>query len=69
MTVEEIQRQQQALMPKGDLTPYAGKWIAVRHGVVIAHAIDLATLRATPGIRDDDVLLPVGRTEPGYFVL
>jgi hypothetical protein len=69
MTVEEIQRQQQALMPKGDLTPYAGKWIAVRDGEVVASAIDLASLRSLPDVREDDVLLPVGRSDPGYYVL
>lgn len=48
-------------MPKEDLTPYAGHWVALRDGYVIASALDAVTLRAQPEIHEDDVLIPVRR--------
>ena len=69
MTVEEIQRQQQALMPRGDLAPYAGKWVAVRDGEIVASDIDPERLRLHEEVREDDALVPVGHSDRGYFVL
>lgn len=36
---------QASLAPKEDLRPYAGKWVALRDGYVIASAEDSVSLR------------------------
>jgi hypothetical protein len=59
LTVEELVRAQQNVLPKEDLTPYAGQWVALRNGRVVAHDIDAVALRANPDVSEDDVLLPV----------
>jgi len=69
VTVEEIQKQQEALMPKGDLTPYAGKWVAIRDGEVVASDIDSQRLREHDDVRPDDVLAPVAHADQGYLIL
>ena len=69
MSVQDIQRQQQEVMPKGDLAPYAGKWVALRDGEVVASALDAELLRENPDVQDDDVLVPVGHADRGVFIL
>lgn len=69
MTAQNIQRQQQAVMPKGDLAPYAGQWVALRNGEVIASDMDAKRLREHMEVREDDVLVPVGHPDRGYFIL
>ena len=66
MTVAEHQQQ---LAPKEDLAPYAGQWVALRDGYVVASALDAVTLRQNPEVRDDDVLVPVRRHGTGINVL
>lgn len=58
MTVAERQKQ---LVPKQDLASYAGLWVALRDGYVIASALDAVTLRSQPEVDDDAVLIPVRR--------
>jgi len=55
MTVAERQEQ---LVPKDDLAPYAGLWVALRGGYVIASALDAVTLRDQPEVDDEAVLMP-----------
>jgi hypothetical protein len=69
MTVRDIQQQQKALMPKEDLARYAGQWVALRKGKVIASDIDAEQLKEHAEVRDDDVLVPVGYPDRGYFIL
>jgi hypothetical protein len=59
MTVKEIQRQQEAVMPKEDLEAYAGQWIALRDGHVVASDLDPVALRDNPDVSEDDTLIPV----------
>lgn len=66
MTIAERQQQ---LAPKEDLSQYAGQWVALRDGRVIASALDAVTLRKLPEIRDEDILLPVRRHGTGINVL
>jgi hypothetical protein len=42
-----------------DLTKYAGSWVAIRHGKVIASALDSVELRDKPEVKEDDFLMPV----------
>lgn len=58
MTVAECQQQ---LVPREDLTSYAGQWVALRDGYVIASALDAVTLSTQPEIYEADVLIPVRR--------
>lgn len=69
MTVEDIQREQEAIMPKGDLAPYAGQWVAVRDGVIIASDISPTRLREHEDVRSDDVLVPIAHADRGYYIL
>jgi hypothetical protein len=54
---------------KEDLTSYAGSWVAIRDGKVIASALDSVELRDNPEVRDDDLLMPVPDGAAGIFVL
>jgi hypothetical protein len=69
MTVQDVEREQEKLVPKDDLKPYAGQWVALREGHVIASDLDAVALRDKPEVRDDDAIIPVPRAEDGYFVL
>jgi len=42
-----------------DLTKYAGSWVAIRNGKVIADALDSVELRNNPKVKEDDFLMPV----------
>jgi hypothetical protein len=52
-----------------DLTPYAGSWVAVRDGKVVASALDSVELRDMPEVHDDDVLMPVPDRTEGVYIL
>ena len=52
-----------------DLRPYAGSWVAIRDGKVIAAALDAVELRDHPDVREDDLLMPVPDATEGVFVL
>lgn len=52
-----------------DLTPYAGSWVAIRDGKVVASALGAVELRDRPDVRDDDLLMPVPDGAKGVFVL
>ncbi len=69
MTIIEIQQQQEAVMPHGDLAPYAGQWVAVRDGEVIAHDVDPERLKEHSEVRAGDALIPVAYPDRGVFVL
>ena len=58
---QELAERQRELAPKEDLSPYAGQWVALRNGYVVASALDAVTLRKEANVREDDVLLPVPR--------
>jgi len=48
-----------APLPDGALEEYAGKWIAVREGDVVASADSYEKLRAQPNVIDDDATFHV----------
>jgi hypothetical protein len=52
-----------------DLTKYAGSWVAIRDGKVIASALDPVELRDKPEVKQEDVLLPVPDTGASTFLL
>ncbi|MGH2902255.1 MAG: DUF5678 domain-containing protein [Solirubrobacteraceae bacterium] len=60
---------QTSLAPREDLRPYAGKWVALRDGYVVASAEDSVTLRDDPSVRETDQLLPVPSADSGMYVL
>ncbi len=69
MTVGELERRQQELEPKDDLTPYGGQWVALRDGHVVGHDVDPTRLRAQEGINEDDAIVPVAPSGSGVFIL
>jgi len=52
-----------------DLTKYAGSWVAIRDGKVIADALDPVELRDNPDVREDDFLMLVPDAGSGAFLL
>lgn len=69
MAVEEVQREQRDSMPREDLSPYAGQWVAIRDGKVIASDLDAVALRNHTEVRSDDLLLPVPDQGPELLLL
>ncbi len=59
MSVHDLEQAQQKILPKDDLTPYRGQWVALRDGHVIASDIDAVALRDNPVVKSEDTLLPV----------
>lgn len=57
------------LAPLEDTRPYAGKWIAVRAGHIIASADDSVSLQKNPDVRSDDQLIPVPSSDTSIYVL
>lgn len=60
---------QSDLMIREDLTPYAGSWVAIRDGKVVASALDSVELRDKPAVQDGDVLMPVPDRTEGVYIL
>jgi len=69
MTVEELERQQQEALPKEDLSPYAGQWVALRDGRVIASEVTGVALRDHPEVGEDDILMPVPPASGAVLIL
>lgn len=51
-----------------DLTKYAGSWVAIRDGKVIADALDSVELRNRPEVKEDDFLMPVPDSGSSAFL-
>jgi hypothetical protein len=65
---DDLRRGQAELEPKEDLSPYLGKWVALRVGKVIASDLSAESLKSHPEVKDSDVIVPVSRSHGGYFV-
>lgn len=62
-------RQAQAeLEAKEDLTPYMGKWVALRNGKVVASDLSAKGLRGKAEVRPTDAIVPVPRSRAGFFI-
>jgi hypothetical protein len=57
------------LVIREDLTPYAGSWVAIRDGKVVASALDAVELRDKPAVYADDMLMPVPDRTKGVYIL
>lgn len=66
---EKFRQAQQALEPREDLAPYAGQWVVLREGKVIASDLDLQPLLDREDARDDDVIIPVANHQGQYLVV
>lgn len=70
VTQEKLAREQERLLPTGDLAPYAGQWVAIRDGRVVANDLDPVSLRNQPGVGPDDVFWHVPAPhEGGVYIL
>lgn len=56
-------------MIREDLREYAGSWVAIRDGKVVASAIDPVELRDAPEVREDDLLMPVPDRPDGIYIM
>ncbi len=52
-----------------NLAAYAGSWVAIRDGKVVASALDAVQLRDKPETREDDMLMPVPDRTEGVYIL
>jgi hypothetical protein len=68
MSVTDVERVQRELAPKDDLSAYAGQWVALRDGHVVASDPDAGKLLDNPAVQADDVVMFVPDTEGGYFL-
>lgn len=66
MTVIEIQTNP---LVTDDLDPYAGGWVAIRDGKVVAGALDPIELRTNPDVDERDALMPVPLDGDATFIL
>jgi hypothetical protein len=64
----DVTRAQEELQAQEDLSAYAGQWVALRDGHVVAAAPDPTSLRENPDVREDDELVPVGEPRATYFL-
>jgi hypothetical protein len=69
MSVHEFEQAQQNALPKDDLTPYAGQWVALRDGHVIASDLDAVALRDNPVVTSEDALQPVPPSGEGVVYI
>jgi hypothetical protein len=69
MTVAELEQRQAELMPKDDLTPYEGQWVALRDGHVVASDLSAVALRDQHGVESTDMIMRVPSKTRGTFVL
>lgn len=69
MAVVDIQQEQEQTLPRDDLSPYAGQWVALRDGHVIASDIDVVALRSNPEVQESDALIPVPRDGTALLIL
>jgi hypothetical protein len=60
---------QSDIVIRENLTPYAGSWVAIRDGKVVASALDSVELRDKPEVHEDDVLMPVPDRAEGVYIL
>jgi hypothetical protein len=67
--LDRIQTAQRETIPHEDLSPYAGQWVALRDGHVVASDIDAVALRANPEVGEDDMLVPVPRDGSAILIL
>lgn len=67
MAVAEPPQIAQSALPAGVGYEYARRWIAVRGGVVIADASELAALMADERVRDDDTVYHVPPPNSAFF--
>jgi hypothetical protein len=59
MLAQELLHQQRALAPKEDLARFAGQWVVLRDGVVVAHAPGMKELISRRQLGDRDSVLRV----------
>ncbi len=60
---------QSDILIREDLRAYAGSWVAIRDGDVVASALDAVELRDMPEVQEDDVLMPVPDRTEGVYIL
>jgi hypothetical protein len=51
------------------LDDYTGQWVAIRESRVVASATDETTLRASPLVREGDVIVPIGEPASGFYLI
>lgn len=65
---ESFRKAQAKLDAKEDLSPYMGKWVALRNGKVVASDLSAKALRNRAEVRPTDAIVPVPRSRAGYFI-
>ena len=69
MALADIQREQHEAMPREDLSEYAGQWVALRDGHVVATDLDPVSLRENPDVTSTDEFVLVPRDGTALLIL
>lgn len=64
----DVERAQAELQPREDLSQYAGQWVVLRDGHVVAHGPDPAQLVAGAEFQPGDILTPVTADGESLFL-
>ncbi len=63
-----FQARQDELGPKDDLSPYAGMWVALRDGHVVASGATFESVCQDAEVKKGDPIIPVPEKTDGLFV-
>jgi Family of unknown function (DUF5678) len=66
--IERMIQGQRDLEIVDDLMPYAGQWVAIRDGHVIASGLDPVEVRNDEAVQSDDRIIRVGTGTGAYFL-
>lgn len=67
MSVLELKQQELEILD--DLTPFAGRWVAIRDGHVIASDEDPQRLQQDPDVRSTDTFVAVGDDSTAFYLI
>lgn len=66
---QAVAQRQQRAFPEGDVSRYAGQWIAVRDGEVVASGPDIGSVRSDPAVREGDAFASIPSDPSATFLL
>lgn len=68
MSIRDVERRQRELALKESLDGYAGRWVALRNGRVVASSPDPRDLWANEAVQEGDAIIRVAAKSGGYFL-
>jgi hypothetical protein len=68
VSIRDVERRQRELALKESLDQYAGRWVALRNGRVVASASDPSELWTNEAVQEGDAIIRVATKSGGYFL-